>query len=53
MHGTTVEELWLARAPRRPFPRPTGTRAASRRLTRAGLRRSGRVGPGAVAARAR
>jgi hypothetical protein len=44
MHGITVQEFWPARAPRRLFAHPIGTRAARRRLTRAVLRRSrGRV----------
>ena len=38
MHGITVQEFWPARAPRRLFAHPTGTRAARRRLTRAALR---------------
>ena len=40
MHGITVQELWPARAPRRLFAHPTGTRAARRRLIRAVLRHS-------------
>ena len=42
MHGITVDELWPARAPRRLFAHPTGTRAARRRLARAAARQARR-----------
>jgi len=51
MHGSTVQELWPARPPRRLFALPTGTRAARRRLIRAALRQS-RSRPAVVARRA-
>jgi hypothetical protein len=44
MHGITDQDLWLARAPRRLFAHPTGTRAARRRLTRAAARQEKRRG---------
>lgn len=52
MHGITVQEFWPARAPRRLFPHPTGTRAARRRLTQAALRQDKRQ-RGAAARRVR
>jgi hypothetical protein len=42
MQGITVQEFWPARPPRRLFAHPTGTRAARRRLTQAGLRQGKR-----------
>lgn len=50
MFELVTQELWPARAPRRVFAHPTGTRAARRRLTRAAQRQArGRL----VAARRR
>jgi hypothetical protein len=48
MYGISVDEFWPARAPRRLFAHPTGTRAARRRLARAAARRARRKGAAGV-----